>query len=265
MKTPQRSRFSSLLFAGSALMLTSGLVANEPVSADENGFAVLELFTSEGCSSCPPADRILQEMAVRADQQKQEIFALSFHVDYWNQLGWTDPYSAADYTQRQRLYAGVLGDRRIYTPQLIVNGRTGFVGSNRRQTEAAVKHAMSQSKRRSLDLDVTIKNGEVMAVSRLKPEDGLLLNVALVQKEGTVEVPRGENANRTLTHRNIVRDFKVKIANKETLNAQLSVPKDMDAREGTVVAYLQISQTGEIVAAQRVALSAKAMMTERKP
>lgn len=244
-------------------VLLGGLAGGPSASADEGGFAVLELFTSQGCSSCPPADRILEELAARGDREQQEIFALSFHVDYWNQLGWKDPFSAAAYTQRQRLYAGVLGDNRIYTPQLIVNGRTGFVGSHRRKADAAVEAALSGSPPRSLKLQVSIEDDSVTATTELQPEDGLLLNVALVQKSGTVKVPRGENANRTLTHRNIVRSFEVLRASDKRLTTQLTVPKDMQTTGATVVAYLQVSRTGEIVAARRVPL-AKSEMTARQ-
>lgn len=245
-------------------LLLGGLSSGQStVSADEGGFAVLELFTSEGCSSCPPADRILEELATRGDGENQDIYALSFHVDYWNQLGWKDPFSAAAYTQRQRLYAGVLGDSRIYTPQLIVNGRTGFVGSHRRKAEAALEAALSGTSARPLKLQVSVQDGRVTATTELQPEDGLLLNVALVQKSGTVKVPRGENASRTLTHRNIVRSFEVLRASDRRLTTQLTVPQDMQTMGATVVAYLQVSRTGEIVAARRVPL-AKSEITARQ-
>lgn len=241
----------SLAVSACAAFTSSPLWAEEP---EQPGFAVLELFTSEGCSSCPPADQLLQELAVRGDRQ-QEIFALSFHVDYWNQLGWKDPFSDENHTQRQRLYAGVLGDSRIYTPQLIVNGRTGFVGSHRRQAEAALKTALEGRASRPLQLKIAVDDNHITATTDLQPEDGLLLNVALVQKQGTVKVPRGENANRTLTHRNIVRDFQVLRVTRQQLTTQLTIPPNMERDGATVVAYLQVSRTGQIVAARRMAMS----------
>ena len=87
-----------------------------------------ELFTSEGCSSCPPADEVLA--ALDRDLSPHGLITLSFHVDYWNDLGWPDPYSSPTFTTRQRAYADAFGERGVYTPQLVINGRSGFVGSN---------------------------------------------------------------------------------------------------------------------------------------
>src|SRR5262245_48953789 len=109
------------------------LLALLPGAASASGFAVVELFTSEGCSSCPPADRLLADLAKRPG-----VYALEFHVDYWNSLGWRDPYSAAAYSDRQRMY----GDD-IYTPQMVVNGTNLFVGSNRARAEAAIAAGLS--------------------------------------------------------------------------------------------------------------------------
>ena len=105
-----------LLFGGSVM-------AAEP-------FAVVELFTSEGCSSCPPAEALLNQIHPRAAKSGQRIYTLAFHVDYWDRLGWKDPFSEAAYSQRQNSYANGFGEDRIYTPQMIVNGRGGFVGSD---------------------------------------------------------------------------------------------------------------------------------------
>jgi hypothetical protein len=95
--------------------------------------AVVELFTSQGCSSCPPADKLLGELARRSD-----VLTLAYHVDYWNNLGWKDPFASADATRRQRRYAGALGLSGIYTPQMVVDGAIDAVGSDRRAVEAAL-------------------------------------------------------------------------------------------------------------------------------
>ena len=87
------------------------------------GFALVELFTSEGCSSCPSADQNLMRLVDEASKKKLPVYALSFHVDYWNRLGWTDPYSSKAFTDRQRTYAQVMKSDRVYTPQMIVNGK----------------------------------------------------------------------------------------------------------------------------------------------
>ena len=95
---------------------------------EKNSFVVIELFTSEGCSSCPPADKVLSEVIADARKNNKPIYAMSFHVDYWNRLGWKDPYSDFLFTNRQNNYSDVLGEREVYTPQVFVNGKIYFVG-----------------------------------------------------------------------------------------------------------------------------------------
>ena len=109
---------------------------------------VVELFTSEGCSSCPPADKLLEKL--RSD----DVLVLSFHVDYWNQLGWRDPFSSPEYTIRQRQYAGLFKLDQVYTPQMIVGGETEFVGSNSKLATAAISKAKNRRIVQSLTLDV---------------------------------------------------------------------------------------------------------------
>ena len=112
-----------------AVSLAALLCASGPVRAE----TVLELFTSQSCSSCPPAEALLAELA-----SQPGVLALGLHVDYWDRLGWKDPYSSAGYTARQRRYAALLDDDSIYTPELVVNGRTGVVGSDRRAVASAI-------------------------------------------------------------------------------------------------------------------------------
>lgn len=116
--------------------------------ADNHGSArapvLVELFTSEGCSSCPPADALLAKLEEQQPVAGAEIIALEEHVDYWDQLGWVDPFSAVQWTERQRDYAAARHDRGIYTPQIVINGRAEFVGSHERQARRAIAEAASQ-------------------------------------------------------------------------------------------------------------------------
>ena len=102
------------------------------------GFALVELFTSQGCSSCPAADKYLSELIEKAKKEGKTIFALSFHVDYWNYIGWRDPYSSKEFTDRQKTYFENTKTTSIYTPQVLVNGSEEFVGSNKKGIEGAV-------------------------------------------------------------------------------------------------------------------------------
>src|SRR5262249_9599543 len=107
---------------------------------------VVELFSSEGCSSCPPADAVLRDLAEKQPVAGADVLALEMHVDYWNDLGWADPFSSDVYTSRQRAYTSVLTDRSAYTPQMVVDGRFGFVGSQRGTAESAIARAAAMPK-----------------------------------------------------------------------------------------------------------------------
>ena len=107
---------------------------------------LVELFTSQGCSSCPPADRVLAKLAKEAEAGDLPIVALSFHVDYWNRLGWKDPYSDAAFSQRQRIYASKLPDQRVYTPEIVVNGSSGHVGSRESEVRSAINYQQKNHK-----------------------------------------------------------------------------------------------------------------------
>nr|MBA3539690.1 DUF1223 domain-containing protein [Deltaproteobacteria bacterium] len=105
--------------------------ATGPVDRGPTGPLVLELFTSQGCSSCPPADRLLSTLAKQGEVAGRPLAPLAFHVDYWDGLGWADPHARAAWTQRQHAYSDALGDNRVYTPELVVGGAVGVVGSQR--------------------------------------------------------------------------------------------------------------------------------------
>ena len=130
----------SLLLAFSSL--TCGMKKEIP---EKENFALIELFTSQGCSSCPAADKLLSETLSQANIQGQNIIALSFHVDYWDRLGWKDPFSNASFTKRQSDYASKLKLETLYTPQAIVNGKYEFVGSNKTAMAAAFQKSLNSS------------------------------------------------------------------------------------------------------------------------
>jgi hypothetical protein len=165
---------------------------------------VVELFTSEGCSSCPPADAFLGELAQRPD-----IVPLAFHVDYWDYIGWKDPYASAANTRRQHDYAAALRLHMVYTPQMVVDGRTDVVGSERGDVEAAIGKAAAQQK-----LAVAIeKDGAgyrvVIPAADAAPAGGpATVWLAFFDSEKETRVARGENGGRTLKEYNIVREWR---------------------------------------------------------
>lgn len=212
--------------------------------------AVVELFTSEGCSSCPPADAVLARLAERADASGAQIFPLSFHVDYWNRLGWEDPYSDAAYSDRQRAYAHAWGTSRVYTPQMVVNGRREFVGSNSEQLEHALKVALAVPAQASVALTVKAEPKQRLSVAyRVNADVAVHLHLALVQRQGKEEVTRGENSGRTLIHRNIVRGLHT-VGDQSAGTWTFTLPGGLAASDAFVVGYAQSAEGAVVGAAQ---------------
>lgn len=229
-------RYSCLIQVGLLLVLTSVATASlaEDSGGGKNAPVLVELFTSEGCSSCPPADRLLRELVEKQPLDGVEVLGLSFHVDYWNHLGWRDPFSSAAWSERQRRYATELGERTVYTPQLIVGGKHSVVGSDRRKVLAAIQEVTSQPPQ-ALEVTlvpagstrqwrVTVK-GRSGGAAR-SPDSRHRLSVALVEDGLSVAVRRGENAGRALSHVAVVRHLQ---------NVSLAADDELDAAE-TVVA-----------------------------
>lgn len=174
-----------------------------PAAAAERP-VVVELFTSEGCSSCPPADALLAELARRPD-----LLALSFHVDYWDRLGWKDPFSSRAATARQRDYAALLGSGSVYTPQIVVDGRWQAIGSDHGEVARALAAAGSQPAP-VVPVTLALADGRVRvglgAAAGAAPADVLLVGF---DRRHTDRVGGGENEGRTLTHVDVVRGFAV--------------------------------------------------------
>lgn len=157
---------------------------------------VVELFTSQGCSSCPPADTLLGELAQRGD-----VIALAYHVDYWNNLGWKDPFATAGATLRQRRYAGPLGLTGIYTPQMVVDGAVDVVGSDRRAVYAALA-----GQRQGPSIQLAAADGKLkIAVSASQLASAADVTLVAYTPEAETKVMRGENAGRSLREYSIVR------------------------------------------------------------
>jgi hypothetical protein len=178
---------------------------------------IVELFTSEGCSSCPPADAVLAALEAEQPVDGAQVIALSEHVDYWNYIGWADPFSSAAYSARQELYAGVMRNERIYTPQMIVDGQAEFVGSNGAKAREAIARAARAPKADvvvtrsaaapadALSLAFEIRIREVPAISAGDVAEVLF---AITERRLASNVLRGENAGRKLSHTAVVRELR---------------------------------------------------------
>ncbi|MDQ3367073.1 MAG: DUF1223 domain-containing protein [Myxococcota bacterium] len=174
--------------------------APAPAPAPAEGPLVIELFTSQGCSSCPSADQLLGKLARAGQLGGRAVVPLSFHVDYWNDLGWSDPYSLPAWTERQHRYAGALGEARVYTPALVVGGAAAMVGSN----TLAVSQAIADAPRVAL-LPATARwTAEHVEITTTAPAGADVL-IAVFEEARRVKVTRGENAGATLANHRIVR------------------------------------------------------------
>jgi hypothetical protein len=212
----------------------------KPLSSNQKstGFAVVELFTSEGCSSCPPAD---DAVAAAAKDYPQNVYILGFHVDYWNRLGWKDEYSSAVYTDRQREYAAAFSLNGVYTPQVVVSGKTEFVGSDRNKLDKAIENELNVNTSVTIQLSVSALNNTAVSVQyTTNADDKNKLNIALVQLQAVTNVRRGENGGRTLSHINIVRDFQtVDLAKEKTGKISFTIPKELTAKQFKIIAFTQ--------------------------
>ncbi len=221
--------------------------------APATGIAVVELFTSEGCSSCPPADKLLSDLAAEAERDAKPVYALSFHVDYWNYLGWGDPFSQAAFTDRQRRYADALGGG-VYTPEMVVNGAEGFVGSKSGSARAALRKALARPADCAIRIDSASADAHgnvnvTYAVSGHRT--GALLNLAVIEPEKTVPVRGGENGGRILIHRNVVRALRtLRLDAPGTGNSRISIPADA-GRELRLIAFVQDPESLAITGAAR--------------
>lgn len=198
---------------------------------------LLELFTSQGCSSCPPADAILAAYAASHDEQ---IIPISFHVDYWNRLGWTDPFSSNSYSSRQRWYGQHLPGHSVYTPQLVVNGKEETVGNNRKAVISLVQKELLVGPVTTLSIGEIVidKNSVSFQYTTVNAGKDALLNIALVQKQVITRIKAGENDGVTVTNRNIVRSFNTQPLNGDG-SAHVSRPTDFKNSDYALVVFVQ--------------------------
>jgi len=234
-----------------APMLASlfALAALAPVRADDaapSGPVVVELFTSQGCSSCPPADAYLGELA-----KKPGVIALGFHVDYWNYIGWTDPYSLKLAAERQRDYARHLGLHYVYTPQMVVNGAAEGVGSEPDKIAPLLRDAARGAPALALALALERRGGGLhLHVGAAKAEAAATLWLVGYDPSHSTKVLRGENEGATLHDFQVVRSFAaVGQWNGEAVD--LDLPGDAATGEAAAV-IVQSGGTGPIVAAAKL-------------
>jgi hypothetical protein len=251
-----------LSFATVAFCLSAGFLISEPAdSGDTRVPVLLELFTSEGCSSCPPADRLLEILDQKQPVAGAELIVLSEHVDYWDGLGWRDPFSSPQYTARQQDYTNKYNFEGVYTPQLVVDGQFGLVGSDGRAASSAIQKAIREPKI-PIDISNLSRAGnQVSAHIDLRAGESFkgaraVLYVAIADNRAESQVARGENAGRALVHVGVTRVLKqvgpVDLDRASAKDVTISVPPG--ASGSRFVAFLQDPKSGHVlgVAAQRL-------------
>jgi hypothetical protein len=216
---------------------------------------LVELFTSEGCSSCPPADALLARLVKEQPVPGAEILVLEEHVDYWDSLGWRDRFSSADLTRRQRAYGDQLRLDDIYTPQMVVDGTTQFTGSNASHALRAIAQAARTPKIpltvAAFKLEGNHVTGSVSAAAAKLPKADVY--AMLVEKMAATKVLRGENGGHTLNHVSVVRAIQrvgsVDAAGREPIHFSLNAPSDSAAANLRIVVFAQLPGQGAIVGA----------------
>ena len=235
---------AALILCGSQSTFAAECAAKSGLST----VPLLELYTSEGCSSCPPADKWMS--GIKADK----VTPLAFHVDYWDYIGWKDRFSKAEYSDRQRKTAAFGGAGFVYTPQFVMNGRD-FKGWDNSRLRERIENSQNVASRANLTLNaVSEAGGDITlqaSAQAVKPADAKNSDVfiALYENKLVSIVKAGENSGSTLKHDYVVREFfgAYQLSNQNTFSKNFTLKPEWKGRDGGAVVFVQNSQTGEIL------------------
>ncbi|MFW5750815.1 MAG: DUF1223 domain-containing protein [Planctomycetota bacterium] len=265
-----RSLFLSLLIIGSA-----GLLVAEEATDTMPAPVLLELFTSEGCSSCPPVSDFLGQVGGKAREQNAPVYCLAWHVDYWDQLGWKDAYADPAYVKRQKRYSETLRLRGLATPQVIMNGHQVLGGVGLRNIMDFLENGFAQPKSAIMAIEQREPGDDAVAVTVVVKGllNGLKLNAAVAERDLTTEVTAGENKGKTLTHHCTVRGFAAASLSQEDIGESpagkqagmitvrqtiaVPLPENVDRDKTQVVVFLQDPKTMRVIASHGVPLVAE--------
>ncbi len=224
--------------------------AAAPATAAESAPIVVELFTSQGCSSCPPADELLGRLA-----KQPGIVALSHHVDYWNYLGWADPFSSKAATYRQRDYAMAMRQSGVYTPQIVINGRRGEVGSHTRAIDAAIAEARAKPLAAIVTLEKLPGRKVRIAIEASNSAQTGDVWLVLYDKQHATKILRGENSGKTLTYHHVVREMRpAGRYSGAKMELAVSAAGERGEPRGFAAVLLQQGKGGPLLAAAAIAL-----------
>lgn len=233
-------------------------VQAEEVLQEAEPFAVVELFTSEGCSDCPTAEELLNKITLEAMANKTYVYPLAFHVDYWNKLGWKDSFSDSAFSNRQRKYRVALGNEVVYTPQMIVNGSAECVGSDEKRSGTIIDSVLTvkpewyftvQPDEKMLEQGIIKTEFEIIKRPEEKESRTYNLCYALVERNLTTDITKGENKGLKLTHQNIVRMFGSQKLESNKGTFQLECRTGKPGKDHSIIVFIQEISTMKIVGA----------------
>ena len=239
---------------------TTAATCNAPIQANSGPqtVSIVELYTSEGCDSCPPADQWFS----RLESRGSAIIPMAFHVDYWDYIGWKDPFASALYTQRQREAVTRQGSRTTYTPQVMVDGRDMRAWSNDSQFQSRVHEVSARTPRAEISVDAkfagnTVEAGMQANVALAADRPDAVVYFALTEDKLVSRVTAGENRSKTLKHDHVVRelvgpialDARDRAAGKFQLSRTLSLAPDWKREDLSLVTFVQSARTGEVLQA----------------
>jgi len=216
-------------------------------------FAVVELFTSEGCNTCPPAEKVLGELKAEAEKNKQNIYFLEYHVDYWNRLGWKDPFSKNQFTLRQENYSRVLPGKEVYTPQLVINGETELTGSDKKTAQDRIQKALAKNPVAAIRIDSREVRNDTLWVSYSmgKADKNASVKIAITEDGLQSNVLRGENEGKKLVHDAVVRIFYSSESAESKATIKIALKGFVPKKGMQLIALVQQRQSMKILSAAR--------------
>lgn len=231
---------------------------SEETPQEAEPFAVVELFTSEGCSDCPPAEELLNKITKEAMANKTYVYPLAFHVDYWNKLGWKDSFSDSSFSNRQRKYRVALGNEVVYTPQMIFNGTMECVGSDEKRSKALIDSFLVVKPEWYFTihpdeklLEEGIVKTEYEVLKRPAGSDSTEYRIcyAIVERNITTDITKGENKGLKLTHQNIVRVFGSQKLESEKGTFELEYKLGKMGKNHSIITFIQEVKSMKIAGA----------------
>lgn len=217
------------------------------LDSENKGFVLIELYTSEGCSSCPSADQLLKQ--IREEYKDKNVYVLAYHVDYWNRLGWKDKFSDHRFSERQSAYANNFRSSSVYTPQAVVNGKDEMVGSAAGQLKNAINKYLNKSTEIEFAAKIGSINSSNLQVNFDLPTDAKNKNliVNLVQKNVSTNVKAGENGGRVLPHANVVRAYQSILVEGNQKLVTIELPEGFKKEDYELISFIQEKNQGTVL------------------